>query len=120
MPYKLKDPVRHKHDRGSLTIWFSEDAIEAWNASIPKVMKRGRQYRYSDLAIETCYTLHLVYKQPLRQTEGFIRSIAQLLHLDLLVPDHTTLSRRVRRIVVSKKVQQSKGKLVVIVDSTGL
>ena len=92
MPYKLKDPVRHKFDkksynvrdwkkydenlknRGSLTIWFSEEAIASWNSVIPSKMKRGRQQKYSDLAIETAHTLRLVYKKPLRQTEGFIVS----------------------------------------------
>ena len=138
MPYKLKDTVRHKfkkktynvrdwktydqglQNRGSLTIWFSEDAINAWNAPRSERMKRGRPCLYSDLAIETSHTLRLVYKQPLRQTEGFIKSIIRLLQIDLIVPDHTTLSRRARKIVITKKPNVLKEKLVVIVDSTGL
>lgn len=138
MPHKLKDPIRHKfkkksynvrdwktydqglQNRGNLTIWFAEDAINSWNASRPEQMKRGRPYFYSDLAIETSHILRLVYKQPLRQTEGFIKSIVTLLHLELIVPDHTTLSRRARKIAVTKKPNISKEKLVVIVDSTGL
>ena len=138
MPYKLKDPVRHKfkkktynvrdwktydqglQNRGNLTIWFAEDAINAWNASRLERMKRGRPCLYSDLAIETAHTFRLVYKQPLRQTEGFMRSIVMLLQLDLIVPDHTTLSRRARKLVMPKKHNVSKEKLVVIVDSTGL
>ena len=79
MPYTLKDSVRHKFtkksynvrdwakydeglkNRGSLTIWFSEDAIAAWNHVRPERMKRGRQRAYSELAIETAHTLRLVY-----------------------------------------------------------
>ena len=138
MPHKLKDSVRHKfkkksynvrdwktydqglQNRGSLTIWFAEDAINAWNAPRPERMKRGRPCLYSDLAIETSHTLRLVYKQPLRQTEGFIKSIVTMLQLDLIVPDHTTLSRRARKIVIAKKPNGFKEKLVIIVDSTGL
>src|ERR687890_1506685 len=37
--------------RGSLTIWFSDDAVEAWRAA-PRTTPGG-QARYSDLAIET-------------------------------------------------------------------
>lgn len=142
MPYKLKDPVRHKftknnynnrdwktyeeglRNRGSLTVWFSEEAILAWNPPIDKKRKRGRQRRYSDLAIETCHTLRLVYKTGLRQTEGFLASILQLMKLDLSVPDHSTLSRRGKTVSLRKKACKKplpeKGSVIVIVDSTGL
>ncbi len=138
MPYTLKNPVRHKFtkkssnvrdwakydeglkNRGSLTIWFSEDAIAAWNHVKCDKMKRGGQRVYSDLAIETAHTLRLVYKQPLRQTEGLLSSIVQLLKLDLPIPDYTTLSRRSKRIILSKPPQSSSDSRVIIVDSTGL
>ena len=38
--------------------------------------------------------LSLAMSKPWRQTEGMLRSIIQMLGLDLPVPDHTTLSRR--------------------------
>lgn len=66
-------------------------------------MKRGWPCLYSDLSIETAHTLRLVYKQSLCQTEGFIKSIIRLLQIDLIVPDHTTLSRCARKIVITKK-----------------
>ncbi|MBV8588805.1 MAG: transposase [Acetobacteraceae bacterium] len=31
-----------------------------------------------------------LFHQPLRQTEGLLRSIAALLHIDIRIPDHTT------------------------------
>lgn len=138
MPYTLKDSIRHKFtkkfynvrdwekydeglkNRGNLTIWFSEDAISAWNHVKPETMKRGGQRVYSDLAIETAHTLRLVYKQPLRQTEGLLTSIVQLLNLDLPIPDYTTLSRHTKRIVLSKPPKTSSDSRVIIVDSTGL
>ena len=46
------------------------------------------------MAIETGLALRLVFHQPLRQTEGAMRSIMGLLGLDLPIPDHTTFSRR--------------------------
>src|SRR6188508_3180159 len=50
--------------RGSLTIWFSEEAIAAWRAALRTTP--GGQARYSDLAIETSLILRAVFHQPLR------------------------------------------------------
>ena len=78
--------------RGSLTIWFTEEAIAAWRAA-PRTTPGG-QARYSDLAVETSLILRTVFHQPLRQTEGLVGSLLGLMGLDLPIPDHTTLSRR--------------------------
>ncbi len=56
--------------RGSLTVWFSEEAIEGWRAA-PRIT-RGGQPCYSDLAVTTALTLRAVFRLPLRQTEGLI------------------------------------------------
>ncbi len=78
--------------RGSLTVWFSEAAVEGWRAEVRT--GRGGQPKYSALAIATALTLRAVFRLALRQTEGLIGSILHLLGLDLAVPDHSTLSRR--------------------------
>ncbi len=105
--------------RGDLTIWLSDEAIEAWGA--PKRRRPGGQRLYSRIAIETALTVRMIYKLPLRQTEGFLRSIARLLGLSISIPDHTTLSRRGkvlgRRVC---RVSDSKGPIHLLVDSTGL
>src|SRR4051794_1887813 len=59
--------------RGSLTLWFSEEAIAAWKAA-PRTT-RGGQAWYSPLAILTALTLKAVFRLALRQTEGLIGSI---------------------------------------------
>ena len=46
------------------------------------------------MAIEAALTVRTVYGLALRQTEGFLRSIARLLQLNIDIPDHSTLSRR--------------------------
>ncbi len=71
--------------RGSLTVWFTDDAIAAWKAA-PRTTPGGQPH-YSDLAITTALTLRAVFHLALRQTEGLIGSILQLLGLDLPVPD---------------------------------
>ena len=79
--------------RGSLTVWFTTEAIEAWRAE-PRT-GRGGQPRYSSLAITTALTLRAVFRLALRQTEGLIGSVLQLLGLDLLVPDHSRDCREI-------------------------
>ena len=88
--------------RGSLTVWFTAEAIAAWRAE-PRTT-RGGQPPYSALAITTALTLRAVFRLALRQTEGLIGSILQLLGLDLAVPDHSTLSRRAETLEVPRPV----------------
>ena len=110
MPFKANAARRHRipkqryrvtswaqydaslRQRGSLTVWFTGEAIATWRAE-PRTT-RGGQAHYSALAIRTALTLRAVFRLALRQTEGLIGSILQLLGLDLAVPDHSTLSRR--------------------------
>ncbi len=54
--------------RGDVTVWFSEDAIEAWRA--PADARPGGQRKYADIAIEAALTIRMVFHLPLRQTEG--------------------------------------------------
>jgi Transposase DDE domain len=110
MPYKATADRRHKipkaryrvtnrpeYDqallrRRRLTFWVTGEPPSAWRA--PVSGKRGSQAVYSDVASETGLTLRLVFRQPLRQTEGTMRSIVGLLGVDLAIPDHTWFSRR--------------------------
>jgi hypothetical protein len=103
--------------RGSLTVWFTPEAIAAWAA--PPRTTRGGQPAYSDLAIATGLTLRAVFRLALRQTEGLISSILQLLDLDLAVPDHSTLSRRAATLEVPRPKAGSEP-VHLLVDSTGL
>jgi hypothetical protein len=103
--------------RGSLTVWFSEEAMAAWRAE-PRTT-RGGQPPYSALAIRTALTLRAVFRLALRKTEGLIGSILKLLWLDLAVPDHSTLSRRAETLEVLRPISRT-GPVHLLVDSTGL
>ena len=103
--------------RGSLTVWFSEEAIAAWRAE-PRTT-RGGQPLYSAIAIATALTLRAVFRLALRQTEGLIGSVIHLLDLDLAIPDHSTLSRRAGTLAVARP-SSSAGPVHLLVDSTGL
>ena len=118
LPFKLNQDRRHHiprqqrqvtnwpaydaslRQRGSLTVWFTDEAIAAWAAE-PRTT-RGGQARYSPLAILTALTLRAVFRLAYRQAEGLISSIVDLLGLSLRVPDHTTLSRRAATLDVPR------------------
>ena len=107
--------------RGSLTVWFTDEAIAAWQAA-PRTT-RGGQAWYSPLAILTALTLRAVFRLALRQTEGLIGSIIRLLGLTLAVPDHSTLSRRAETLDVPRPRSSSGAAcepMHLLVDSTGL
>ena len=105
--------------RGSLTVWVTEEAIAAWTAA-PRTT-RGGQPIYSPLAILTALTLRAVFRLALRQTEGLIGSVIGLLGLDLAVPDHSTLSQRPTALEVQRPRSSAGAEPVhLLVDSTGL
>ena len=110
---------RSLRNRGDITVWLSQDAIDAWTP--PKNGKRGGQDVYSDIAIDTTLSLRLLFHLPLRQAEGFVGCILRLLGLDLSCLDHTTLSRRNRTVEVPRCIESfPDGPMNFIVDSTGL
>src|SRR4051794_4087975 len=131
VPFKLNQDRRHriprqKHkvtnwreydaslcQRGSLTVWFTEEAIAAWRAA-PRTTRGGQPW-YSPLAILTALTLRAVFRLGLRQTGGLVGSILRLLGLELAVPDHTTLSRRAATLEVPRPRSGSSGPLHLLV-----
>ena len=137
LPFKLNQDRRHHipkqkrkvmnwreydaslRQRGSLTVWFTDEAIAGWRAE-PRTTAGGQPW-YSPLAILTALTLRAVFRLALRQTEGLIGSVIGLLGLDLAVPDHSTLSRRAATLQVPPPQPRRDGEpLHLLVDSTGL
>ncbi len=104
--------------RGDITLWISDDAITSWKPASTGL--RGAQRKFSDHAIETALTLRLVFKLPLRQVEGFLRSLLSLMGINLEAPDHTTLSRRSQRLDLALGGLPTNEPIHLIVDSTGL
>src|SRR3954453_19789214 len=114
--------------RGSVTVWFSDEAVEAWAAE--RRTSRGGQPAYSDLAILTALTFKAGFRLAYRQTEGLIGSVIGLLGLGLALPHHTTLCRRAETLEVPRPkphgdgadsgAGRDPGPMHLLVDSTGL
>jgi transposase len=105
--------------RGSLTFWLDESVLEEW--IVPDLSgKRGASVVYSDLAIMTMATVKAVYRLAGRQCQGFLESIFELMGIELSVPEHSTLSRRLSRLEIVLPVVPKDGARHVVVDSTGV
>lgn len=105
--------------RGSVTFWFSEDMIGQWRHANAQP-RRGHPFVFSDTAIECLLTLRELFQLPYRQTEGFGRSLAQLMQVEIEIPHYTSLAKRAAKLGISLDVRRHSGAIDVVVDSTGL
>ena len=120
-PYRIRNWAEYEvglQRRGDLTVWLSNDALDAWRA--PPSGKPGGQCTYADIAIEAALTIRMVFHLPLRQTEGFLRSLAHMLEVEIPVPDHTTLSRRLKKLGEIRFRRLATDRPIhLLIDSTG-
>ena len=97
MPFKFREPHRHRvpkaqyrvrnwgdYDRGlvqrgDVRVWISAEALAHWKAAYDDTGWTAAVL--SNLAGETVLVLGALYKLPLRQTEGFVRSLIDLMRL---------------------------------------
>jgi hypothetical protein len=105
--------------RGSLTVWFDEEALEGW-AHPDQTGKPGHPFEYGAIAIACALTLKAVYQLALRQTQGLLGSVLHLAGLSWEVPTYSTLSRRQKTLEVQLPRQRRSQALHVVVDATGL
>jgi len=105
--------------RGSLTLWFDEEAIAAWQSQ-ERTGQRGAPETYSDTAIICGLTLAALYHLPLRAAQGMLLSLVQMLRLSLPVPDYSTLCRRRQSLSVVLPRAKKEEPIHVVIDATGL
>jgi hypothetical protein len=103
--------------RGSLAFWWTDDFEQTWLYKGEK--QRGSQFDYSGKAIEIMLTIKEVFHQTNREVEGFVRSLFQMMDINLPVPDPTTLSRRGKTLKV-KLPRRTSGRLNLVLESTGM
>jgi hypothetical protein len=139
VPYKLSNARRHKFEktryqinnwpaynealknRGSVTLWFSQEIIKAWYSKRNKRKSRGGQFKYSDIAIQAALTIKTVYQLPYRATEGFLNSIVSIMKISLEIPDYSRMCRRAIELEVPNlKNISEQNPINILIDSTGL
>ena len=105
--------------RGDITLWCSDDAVQSW--VLPNEGKRGRPTIYSDEAILCALMIKVVYRLPLRALEGFLVSLLGLLGVLLPVPSYTQISRRAISLgQIIERLSSKKGITDIVIDSSGL
>src|SRR5215213_7874599 len=104
-------------NRGNLTLWVDEEALQAWQYTGPK--QRGAQYVYAEAAIQCVLTLRVVYHLALRAVQGLAQSVFALLQVRLPVPTYSTLSRRGARSEMELLRLPTSGPVHLVLDSSG-
>lgn len=119
--YKVSNWPRYNQglkQRGAISIWLHPSIVEHWYYR--GCRRRGGKQLYSDQAIEVCLVVRQVYHLALRQTEGFVRSLFEQLHLPMAVPDYTVLCRRSSTLTIAVSQVRPETVSDLVVDSTGL
>jgi len=124
-PTKLKYRIRNHRQyntaligRGSISVWLDSHSIDRW-LNADSASAAGRPQLYADTAILCALLIREVYHLPLRQTQGFIRSLFLLLKIDLPVPHYSTLCRRARRLSIKLQAIAKQQALHLLIDSSG-
>jgi hypothetical protein len=86
--------------RGSLTFWVSQEAIEQWLNTKPSETL-GASQTYSDIAIMSVLTVKSLFGLAGRQATGLIASVFELMQVELPVLDHSTVSRRMGKLSIT-------------------
>ena len=144
MPYKYNASKHHhikKHtyrlthysdynkalkNRGRIDIWISDDILKCWQEDKRIYDGTGSTIKYPNSTIEACYYLRMVFKFPLRQTQGFIENILEMLgQKNLQCPDYTLLSKRLSQLgfdtpKFKRDESIDKDIVAIAIDSTGL
>jgi len=118
--YRVKNWTEYEKalvQRGSVTIWMADGYEKTWMYVGEK--QRGSQFDYTDQAILMMLTVKEVFHLTNRGVEGFVRSLFQMLKINLPVPDHSTLSKRSKDLKV-KLPKKSSQSINIVMDSTGL
>ena len=102
--------------RGSLLIWLDKEMAR----HAPHEGRAGRPPVFSNVAIQFCLSIKVLFKLPLRQTAGMVASLLHLAGLDWPVPDYSTLCRRQKTLKVQIPYRRADGPVNLLVDSTGI
>lgn len=107
-------------NRGKITFWFSDEVKENWYYNGEQ--KPGGKIEYSESTIEFILIVKYLYSMCYRQTEGFVSDLLKLMSIDnLVVPSYSQIQRRSGEIEIDMRIRKwKKGKINVVIDSTGL
>ena len=127
--YRISNSAQYTNslrNRGRIDIWLYEDILNNWQFDERSYDGTGSSVKYPNSTIEACHHLRMVFKLPLRQTQGFIDNLLLLFgRPHLRCPDYTLLSKRLNTLGNTtprfKNNERMDSNIVAIaIDSTGL
>lgn len=106
--------------RGSITFWINEKTLEEWEAK--KEVRRGRPKVYSEIAIEACVIMRVLFRLPYRQCEAFVTDLMRTMGFKTIkIPSYTQICRRQKSLKIKLKHSVNTNEAIhVAVDATGL
>ena len=108
--------------RGELLL--EHDFLKNWDRELKQMNKgkRGKPFEYPEGFVRFLAPIRVFFHLPYRQEEGFVEALAKLLPELKVVPDYSTIYRRVSAFV--PEFEQSLGNLgdevVIALDSSGI
>ncbi len=113
-------------ERGSLTLWINDEAVEEWYHTGEQ--KPGGEIIYSDRCMACMLSIKSLFRLGFQQTEGFVRSVVLMLEMadEISVPSYSQICRRQKELKIAirpkyrKLVERGGQPLHIVVDSTGL
>ncbi len=107
-------------NRGRIDVMISNNLAKGWyEQNTNGYRKRGGQRRYSDKAITICLQIRYIFALKLRQTQGFINWLFEVMGLKLKCPDYTTLSKRSKELNFEYELEDKEFDYITI-DSSGI
>jgi len=107
--------------RGEIYLTF--DFLESWERDLEELNrgKRGRKFAYPWSFIELLMMIHVIFRLPYRQLEGFLRELSELIP-EIKPTDYTNIWRRGTQLKLSlpETILASDEPVVIAVDSTGI
>lgn len=81
--------------------------------------KVGKPFEYADTFMTLLAYIRYLFNLPYRQTEGFVRALSSYTRSSK-APDYSIISRRINALKINIMPRRSKGKVAIVVDSTGI
>jgi len=107
--------------RGELYLTFT--FLENWDLDLAKINqnKLGRKFESPPSFIQFLMMVHLIFKLPYRQIEGFLRKLSDIVP-QIKTADYTTIWRRGTKlnIKLADTLKESDDPVVIALDSSGL
>jgi len=109
---------KHLVNRGKINFWVRPQVFKEWRAK--KSKKNGHPFVYGNEIIKSMSYIRFKFHLSLRETEGFFKSLIEIMKTLRTVPCYTQLCRRMKKLSLPQELLNKRGVTDIILDTTGL